>query len=67
MESKCPAHKVQQYYAGGGCKNLKSKEWKRCFETVSSGNDKTPAPMSSQQVWLPSQNLHKIKPVNIPT
>lgn len=25
MESKCPAHKVQQQYAGGGCINLKSR------------------------------------------
>lgn len=31
-----------------------------------SGSDRTSVPMSSQQLWLPAQDLHEIKPANIP-
>lgn len=36
-------------------------------EIVSSGHNRDAVYMNSQQLWLPTQYLHKIMPVNIPS
>lgn len=49
-----------------GQKDCTRQSLRGLCETVSSGHGRASAPMNSQKLWLPAQELHKIKPLNIP-
>lgn len=46
-------------------RHRKGESWRSLRNKVSSGHDRTAALMNSQQLWLPAQDLHKIKPIDI--
>lgn len=61
-----PSPKRLRHHLRKGSRNtLRARGWEDRNKTVSK-HGRTTAPRNSQQVWLPADNLDKIKPVNTP-
>lgn len=58
--------KLRDHHRRGARKTIRSRGWEDADEIVSPGHDKTESLMNSQQLVLHIQNLHKMKPLNIP-
>lgn len=61
---KFPAYRFRGHFERGGREILRqSKDGKEYYEMLSPLSVMAMTHMDSQQLWLPAQNLHKIKPV----
>lgn len=47
-------------------KTVRARDWEQWNETVSSEHDGTTGLVNSQELWMPAQDLHKVKPFIIP-